>query len=106
MRSSERGMTAEPWDCPLLTPNTAIRIPHFENEKTPRKLSLSRGSLVAITNRRRLVVVHRAAILEVEHPPPVVPFERHFPPAQRHLRIRVERANVRPGRGRILLGVG
>ena len=43
-----------------------------------------------------------AGVVEVEPPPAVFPFHRHFPPAERNLRVRVERSDVRPSRSRIL----
>ena len=49
---------------------------------------------------------NHSLVFEIEHPPAIVPFQRHFPPAQRHLRIRVERTDVRPGGRRILLRIG
>src|SRR5215470_11703159 len=42
---------------------------------------------------------------EVEEPPTIVPFQRNLAPRKRHLRIRVERTDVRPGRRRILLRI-
>ena len=42
-------------------------------------------------------------IFEVQQPPAVIPFQGHLPPAERHLRIGIERADVRPGRRRVLL---
>src|SRR5262245_53983033 len=49
----------------------------------------------AIFNHSTLVA--RVVSAEVEEPPAVIPFERHLPPCQRHLRIGIERTNVRPG---------
>src|SRR5690606_20414184 len=45
-------------------------------------------------------------LAEVEVPPSVVPFERDFTPAERNLRVGVERTDVRPGGWRVLAGVG
>src|SRR4051812_14089647 len=67
--------------------------------KKPREAFCSAGSGSISVSRTRLVVIHRAAIFEVQEPPPVVPFQRHFPPAQGHLRVGIERADVRPGSG-------
>ncbi len=45
------------------------------------------------------------AVGEVEVPPAVVPFERYLTPSEWNLGVRVERANVGPCTGRVLLGV-
>ena len=45
-------------------------------------------------------------ILEVEHPPAVIPLEGYPVPAERHLRVGVERADIRPSGWGILPGIG
>ena len=43
--------------------------------------------------------------IEVQHPVAVVPFQGDLPPAEWNLRIGIERADVRPGAGGILLRI-
>src|SRR6476646_9603700 len=50
-------------------------------------------------------LVVRVVRAEVEEPPAVIPFERHFPPCQRNLWIGIERADVWPRCWRILLRI-
>src|SRR5262245_2490148 len=50
------------------------------NDTTSANISPRRLSLIVVLSCCSLVlVVHAAAILEVEHPPAVVPFQRYFP---------------------------
>ncbi len=82
---------------PIPNPQSAIRNPQSKNP--PNGSSPSGGLIAGRTVRVRLMV------LEVQEPPAVIPFQRDLTPAQRYLRIRIERADVRPGRGRILLWI-
>ena len=43
--------------------------------------------------------VSELLVLEVEEPPAIIPFEGDFSPSQRYLRVRIERADIRPGGG-------
>ena len=64
----------------------------LDAKNAPAESILCRGVLITLECQLRLV-----AIFKVERPPAVVPFQRHFPPAKWDLRIRVERADIRPG---------
>ena len=65
------------------------------------------------------VVICRLPVLRIQEPPPavgprievevpvtVLPFQAHFPPVQRNLRIGIERSDVRPGTGAVLTRIG
>ena len=43
---------------------------------------------------------------EVQIPRTVIPFQLNLPPSQRNLRIGIERSDVRPGTGTVLLRIG
>src|SRR5437016_1731889 len=68
-------------------------------------LCLSRKPKIQTLLRTHARLVARVMRAEIEEPPTVVPFQRNLPPCQRHLRIGIERTDVRPSRWRILLRI-
>src|SRR5689334_11822097 len=80
--------------------------------QNPRLERIATGACVLAGDLRPLdlhsssSLVARVMRAEVEEPPTVVPFQRNLAPRERHLRVRIERADVRPRGRRILLRIG
>ena len=95
------------------TPNPKTQDPNPKSQlatKTPAP-SIGRGSSRSILRESIPAAdlsppATAGLILEVEHPPAIVPLQRNLPPSQRDLRVRIEWADVRPGGRGILPGVG
>ena len=96
--------------CVSIRQNAGLRIQRLKTWYKKTRVPETRGShnfwTVLPSLMQQTSAATGLAIGEVKEPPAVIPFETDLSPSHWYLRVRIERADVRPCRRAVLLWIG